>query len=1079
MKASAAVRASMRGNDPTAEQWKAIAAAPEPQAIIAGAGSGKTAIMAARMVWMAEQGLVRPGQILGLTFTNKAARELEERIDVAFDRMDPSPEDRPTVSTYNAFADRLVREHGLRIGFDPDSALLSQAQAWQLLGESLDNIEPFEAIDSRSIASITRSALSLADQCANNFVTAQEVVEEDRRVMERAGAYEKDVLTCSGRRIELCSVVRAYQDLKKLRRCMDYGDQVTKAVEVLEKWPSVAAELQAKYPAILLDEYQDTNVAQRRLLQAMAPQGSNVTAVGDARQNIFQWRGSTLYNLIDFPDKHFLRTGGKRHDYLSLADNFRSGSRIVELANTVIDQVPGDRRPGQAQAAVRANLEGFVGAKLLEDQRREAQFIAGEIQRLHGEPAAVNRPPVGWKDCAVLVRRKSHMSTIYSTLREADVPVEVVGLGGLLQVPEVLDTVAWLRLVADPGPGSNRWLARIVFGPRFRVHYRDLAVLARWAAARTREMSDAKRESSEAIDGAAVLDETAFEPDEQAFSLVEALDHLDRIEGLAQDARTRLQQLHGELAELRVRSSLPLLDLVQTILSRCDIAEALRASPRQDAGASLGNLRQFMNLVANFSPVTGDPSLGEFLEYLDAAEDADDPMGLEVSSSEDSVKLMTIHAAKGLEFEVVFVPGVASGENAKGDKVYSIFPDERASNPMISFSQLPYRVREDRHHLPDPMTLNSKGSPTLKNRRGFADELRARAVEDERRLFYVALTRARQRLYVTAAWWYERQRRPHGPSVFFEEVAAHPQVQDLGVAERPEASPLMQQLAARAVWPPKLAARGGAAPELPDGPVAALKGLLGGELTAGDLLGRLHGPARARAEELLEGHRAAARALGSDPGQTVPDALPLQSVTASQAVSVASGAGERALRRPLPQKPGKSALMGTEIHRWIEEQARGLTGLVDEEGIDDRLTDVDQAKLGELKNAFVRMGFAQRTLAELPGGEPMAELRFVLKVGRHLVRGRMDAVYEMDGGLEIVDFKSGVELEIPEVDQLVLYAAALRKLGIVSERSLRLTYCYLASARTESRSISAEEVDGALESLASRLASVSAQAGRG
>ncbi|MBW3590598.1 MAG: UvrD-helicase domain-containing protein, partial [Actinobacteria bacterium] len=258
MNASAAVRACMRANEPTAEQWKAIAGLPEPQAIIAGAGSGKTAIMAARMVWMVEQGLARPAQILGLTFTNKAANELEERIDVAFSQMDPSPEDRPTVSTYNAFADRLVREHGLRIGFDPDSALLSQAQAWQLVGESLDDVPAFEAIDSRSVASITRSALSLADQCANNFVAPQEVAEEDRRVLQREAAYEKEVLTCSARRIELCAVVQAYQHLKKLRRCMDYGDQVTKAVQVLETWPSVASELRARYPAILLDEYQDT-----------------------------------------------------------------------------------------------------------------------------------------------------------------------------------------------------------------------------------------------------------------------------------------------------------------------------------------------------------------------------------------------------------------------------------------------------------------------------------------------------------------------------------------------------------------------------------------------------------------------------------------------------------------------------------------------------------------------------------------------------------------------------------------------------------------------------------------------------
>ncbi len=198
--ASTAVRAAMRGNDPTGEQWLAISHPPEPLAIIAGAGSGKTAIMAARMVWMVEEGIARPSQILGLTFTNKAARKLEERIELAFAGMDPPPTELPTVSTYNSFADRIVRQEGVRVGVDPESSLLSQAQTWQLLAESLNHVEPFDAIDSRSIASLTKMALGLADQCANNYVTPEQVAAEDRRIIEREAAYERDVLLNSGRR---------------------------------------------------------------------------------------------------------------------------------------------------------------------------------------------------------------------------------------------------------------------------------------------------------------------------------------------------------------------------------------------------------------------------------------------------------------------------------------------------------------------------------------------------------------------------------------------------------------------------------------------------------------------------------------------------------------------------------------------------------------------------------------------------------------------------------------------------------------------------------------------------------------
>ncbi|HEX2180418.1 MAG TPA: UvrD-helicase domain-containing protein, partial [Actinomycetota bacterium] len=175
VRSSPAIRAAMRDNEPTDEQWAAISHPAEPLAIIAGAGSGKTAIMAARMVWMVQEGWVRPSRILGLTFTKKAAGELEQRIAAAFHELDRNLSELPMVTTYNSFADGIVREHGVRVGIDPESSLLTQAQTWQLVAESLNHIEPFEAIDSRSMSSLTRNALGLADQCANNYVAPDQV----------------------------------------------------------------------------------------------------------------------------------------------------------------------------------------------------------------------------------------------------------------------------------------------------------------------------------------------------------------------------------------------------------------------------------------------------------------------------------------------------------------------------------------------------------------------------------------------------------------------------------------------------------------------------------------------------------------------------------------------------------------------------------------------------------------------------------------------------------------------------------------------------------------------------------------
>ncbi|MGH2769033.1 MAG: UvrD-helicase domain-containing protein [Actinomycetota bacterium] len=1059
---SPAVRATFGGHEPSSEQFQAITHELVPLAIIAGAGSGKTAVMAARIVWMIEGQTLQPSQILGLTFTNKAARELQDRISAACAEMAPRPREEPQVATYHSFADSLVREHGVRIGVDPEVGLLSEAQRWQLLLSELDRLPAFDVIESRSVAMICRMALGLADQCANHLLTPEMVIAQDERILRDAVGFSEEVIATSRRRIELAGVVRAYLDAKQRAQRIDFGDQVTKAVEILERFPSVAADLRQRYRAILLDEYQDTNVAQRRLMQLLAPEGYNLTAVGDARQNIFQWRGSTLFNLIDFPARHFLRAGGKAHGYLSLSQNFRSGARILDLANRLIDSIPQARRPGKALAADPRHGEGWVGVKQLGDQLEEASYIAEEIQRLHGAPARPGRDPARWSDFAILLRRRAHIAAVYDALCASNIPVEVVGLGGLLALPEVMDVVAWLRVLADPGPGGNRWLARILLGPRFRVHYRDLVLLARWAASRNREL---------AVGGAGGGARGAkLDPEEVAYSLTEALAHLDEIEGLAPEAARRLAQARAELSALRPRTPGPLLDLVQEVATSTGIAEVLDVVA--GTGSGWANLTNFLGLVANFAPVSGEPSLPAFLAYLDAAEEVEETMELAALVTDDSVKLMTVHQAKGLEFEVVFVPAVAARRNESGDQVSSVFPDERISNPMISYGQLPYPVREDAEHLPKPWLPD--GQPQKKAE--FGRELRERAVEDERRLFYVALTRAKQRLYVTAAWWYLRQSRPHGPSLFWEEVAAAPETEVLPGAEMPDRNPLLARLSERATWPPDPPHLLYPDPVFPESYPVALEALMSGELSAEELLSRLEPPARTRAEALIEQHRRMAAAV-AETGRKRPADLPGRGLPATlsvtRAVDLAAGRlSRRELMRPLPARPEVSRRIGVEVHRWIEEQARigALMGLADEEILDIPATRIQTARLAEIKAGFKSLGYGERRLARLDTGEVMAELPFVLKVGGCLIRGRMDAVYECDdGGLEIVDFKTGSASELDKIHQLALYAAALIQLGVDLRGPLRVTYCYLSTGTQDSRTLEPAEAQRALSDLTAAL----------
>ena len=1102
-RASASIRAALKGHEPSDEQWVAIEHDPVALAIIAGAGSGKTAIMAARVVWMVEQGIAKSSEILALTFTNKACDELQARIAIAFSEMDPSPSDLPTVSTYNSFADRLVREHGVRIGIDSEVGLLSTPQSWQLVLKALDKVEAFDAIDSRSISSLCASCLSLSDQCDNHIVSPEQVADVDRAILAEPEYFDQRIVAASRKRIELTGLVRAYKNAKQSALRIDYGDQIVKAVEIVEGFPEVAAAYRERFPAVLLDEYQDTNVAQKRLMQAIAPAGSNVTAVGDARQNIFQWRGSTLFNLIDFPTKDFLRDLNKSHDYISLSTNFRSGAHILEVANAVIDQVGLERRPGKPLTVHPPHGDGFVGVKVLADQTEEAAFIAQEIARLHGgfggvaaplrtDPRApeaanplksdgtetrVDRSACDWKDFAILVRRKSHMGPIYEALREADIPVEVVGLGGLLQIPEVMDVMAWLRVVADPGPPSNRWMARLLLGPRFRIHYRDLALLARWAAQRTLELTKAKKEGGSAKPSLLVTDETEFEPDDVAFSLAEALDHTSEIEGLDPEARHRLDRFYGEVRGLRARTGGPLLDLARSVIQETGIAEALESSPRKDAAAARSNLTQFLGVVAKFAPVSGEPSLAEFLDYLDAAEDADETMELDISTAQDSVKLTTVHRAKGLEFEVVFIPGVAARLNEKGEKVDSIFPDTRTANPLEAFAQIPYSAREDRDHLPVPWTIDPSGKRILRKKADFFKELKARALEDERRLFYVALTRAKQRLYVTSAWWYERQNDERGPSVFFDEVASVSVTENLGEAPKPESSPLRAQLAARAIWPPQPAGRLPIYPEFPEGSAVILDDLVAGNTTAEQILSRFDPAVRAEAEDLLANHRSTIHGLQRPvASRDAADLPPSASTSVTSAVATVTSPG--AIRhRALPERPSEARRIGTEIHSWIEELSRGLIGLADEEVLDQPGAHVNAARLAELRKSFEKMGFPGKTLKQLDTGEPMAEVAFVMKMGERLVKGRIDAVYETgDGGIEIVDFKTGAKPEASavEVDQLLVYAGALMRLGIEVGSSIKLTYVYLATVSSDSRTITRSEAEEGLARLEAGLSAAPA-----
>jgi DNA helicase II / ATP-dependent DNA helicase PcrA len=1030
---SDAIRAALKGYEPTDEQWRAISHPLEPVYLIAGAGSGKTAVMAARIAWALENHPFLPSQILGLTFTNKAAEELTERIHLALAEIRDESGDDVTVQTYNAFAAGIVRDHGLLVGIEPEAGLLSDAQQWQLLLSCLDDLPPFESLEIRS-SYVVGSALSLASSVADHMVGLDSIDAAADSLLSMKGADEK-LLETAARRKELVRAVAAYLDAKQKAGRIDFGDQISKAVEVLEGSAEVRDSYRKRYPFVLLDEYQDTNVAQRRMLQALVGAGGAVTAVGDARQAIFAWRGATMYNLIGFP-RDFPRSDGRSYEPVSLSENFRSGKNILEVANHVVAGIDPERRPGDPLQAQPGNGKGAVALCLFSDERAEADWIASECKRLHGEPTAEGREPVRWKDIAILVRRKAAMDALLHSLEEAEVPVEVIGLGGLLKTPEVTEIVAWLRAL-ESKPGANRWLGRILLGPRWRIHYRDLSLLARWATSQNTDLRLRLAGGDEEL-------ARDMEPGDVAYSLAEALSHLDEIENLGTEARARLTAFSERLATLRKKSSGSLLELVQEIISGAGIDAALDASTSATAGAARQNISNFLDQVASFAPVEGEATLRSFIAYLDAAEQAEETLDATQPAEQDSVKLMTVHSAKGLEFECVFVPSVAAAEGRNGGKVWSIFPNTRGSNPLTSYSELPYEVREDAEHLP-------KFEGSLPK---FRSAVAERVIEDERRLFYVALTRAKQRLAVTASWWYGRDKSPKGPSEFWEDLETLEQQGLLEIVrrdEQPDENPMFDAMEDRRVWPP--APRIAMDDELfPDGWGRVADRFVAHELSSEDLSAGSSEAEGTEIARLLEVHERDLKMIAGAAERALPRAKSEPDiVSATSLVHLRSGRlSSWDLARPLPQRPTPEKRLGTEVHRLIEEKARGLAPYPDEEELDRPDSITERASIDELLENFERSGYAGRAPAVLPSGEPMIELPFTMLYGDKIVRGRIDAVYEMDeGGLEVVDFKTGKrapyeDLQGSAVDQLALYAEALKALGFASDDTpIRLSYAFL------------------------------------
>jgi DNA helicase-2/ATP-dependent DNA helicase PcrA len=980
---------------PTLEQEKIIQAPLAPAVVIAGAGSGKTETMSSRLVYLVANGLVEPGEVLGLTFTKKAATELSHRVRrrlVLLNRAGLIGElnGEISISTYHSYAGRILGEHALRIGVEPPNRLAGEARVWLLADRIVSHYDGSMSITNASPSAVTGYVIDLANEMAEHGATIEQVDQFTRKLIDDLEAIPshdqygvraqvRETLDRQRSRLELLPLVALFQEAKHIEGELSFDDQMSLASRIATEVPAVGELERSRYQVVLLDEYQDTSQSQLVLMKSLFSQGHPVTAVGDPCQSIYGWRGASAHTLESFPTD-FPCADGSRAQVYPLMISWRNDSSILAAANVVSSEV-----------------RALTDAPLLASPKAgEGELVCGLYETCEDEASAIGdfisqRWQEGSSTSAVLVRKRSQIPLIEAALRSRRLPVEVVGVGGLLLTPEVADLRATLEVLVNPEAGNS--LMRLLTGARWRIGPRDLVALARYSGSLVKTDLEDK------------------DQDEDVRSIVDALDRIEDAprERFSDTGFERLLRLSRELSRLRRNLSASLPDLILEAEYALGIDLEVAAHP-DSATHARAHLDRFLEEAVDFAQGGGGSAvLRSFLSYLQTASQAErglKPGEAEVSTS--AVQILTIHGAKGLEWDVVAVAGLTDGS----------FPsrDRGDDNWLRRAAVLPFALRGDRLALPEfgyrRATNQAEVEAVCEE---FAVECSAHAQREEIRLGYVAITRAKHSLLCTSSWW-GNGKKPTGPSQLFDAVRGVAQAEGVIACDAPapaqSANPILESKDG-IKWPidPLGERRSsvGAAAMLVE--YAIRKSISAPEPVNVEQESLLK-DAQTLLEEFAGRNRAGGEFVSLPSRLSVSALIELSQDPAKLAMRI---------RRPLPNEPNRIARRGTAFHQWLEEQFGSIAlldldempGSADEQGADD-------AELKELQSAWKASAWAQRSPIEV-------EVPFETQVDSVVLRGRIDAIYRnADGTYDVVDWKTGRPKEGDIAQTAALQLAAYR-----------------------------------------------------
>ena len=673
------------------EQIEAIKFGKGPLLIIAGAGTGKTTVVTERIKYLILGKHAKPSEILALTFTEKAAREMEERIDIGL----PYGYTQMWVMTFHSFCEKILRQEALHIGLDPRYKLLTEADSIQLLRKNLFSLDLsyFRPLGNptKFLSGMLQHFSRLQDEDVNpsEYLTW---IKLKSQKLDSAKTGEQ--ILDNDKFKELAIAYKQYDELKTKEGLMDFGDLIAKTLKLFRDRPNILSKYQKQFKYVLVDEFQDTNYAQNELVKLLSGKNGNVTVVGDDDQSIYRFRGAAVSNIIQFRQIY------KKAKVIVLTKNYRSTQEILDRSHELIRYNDPDRlevvekidKRLRSQVAKDGSEIRFIHADRVEN---EADLIAKEIEKLGSEEK------YKWSDFGILVRANNHSEPVMRALSRHGIPYQFLGPGRLFKQPEIIDLISYLKVLYDFEDSVAFY--RVVSNEHFDIKPRDIAAIGNYA----KKFNLSLFEASEKIDEILVSDETKKK--------------IDKLLGII---KKHLGLIRKETAGQILYYYLEDTGLIQKLLLPTSV----------DAEAKAKNISKFFDKLKTYEVDNEDATVPAIAGWLDLSmELGESPLAANEDWTEiNAVNILTVHSAKGLEFPVVFLINLVSQR----------FPtNERREQIPISDDLIKEVLPVGDYHL-----------------------------EEERRLFYVGMTRAKERLYFTAADYYGEGKREKKLSPFIFEA---------------------------------------------------------------------------------------------------------------------------------------------------------------------------------------------------------------------------------------------------------------------------------------------------------------------